>query len=129
MFLCSGMFDLDAARTHGVRLALGSDIAAGPDLAMPRVARAMIETAKARSMTRGGGRVHIPTPAEAWALITRGNAEALGFTDMGRLEPGGAADLLVLEPDLPIDRHLIGRLVYTWRDEYVTARVVYGRVV
>ena len=129
MFLCSGMFDLDAARTHGVRLALGSDIAAGPDLAMPRVARAMIETAKARSMTRGGGRVHIPTPAEAWALITRGNAEALGFTDMGRLEPGAAADLLVLEPNLPIDRHLIGRLVYTWRDDYVTARVVNGRMV
>ncbi len=128
-FLRSGMFDLDAARSHGVRLALGSDVAAGPDLAMPRVARAMIETAKARSMARGGHSVHIPTPAEAWAIMTRGNADALGFTDMGRLETGAAADLLVLEPNLEIDRHLIGRLLYTWRDEYVTARVVNGRLV
>ena len=128
MFLSSGMFDLDAARTHGVRLALGSDVAAGPDPAMPRVARAMIETAKARAMARPGHGVHIPTPAEAWSLITRGNAEALGFTDMGRLEVGAAADLLVLEPEFEIDRHLIGRLIYTWRDDYVTHRVVNGRL-
>ncbi len=125
-FLCSGMFNLDAARAHGVRLALGTDVAAGPDLAMPRVARAMIETAKARSMAHGGRGVHIPTPAEAWVLITRGNAEALGFTGMGRLELGAAADLLVLEPDFEIDRHLIGRLIYTWRDEFISARVVNG---
>ncbi len=47
-FLRSGLFDLRSAREHGIRLALGSDVAAGPDLAMPRVARAMIEVAKLR---------------------------------------------------------------------------------
>lgn len=128
-FLCSGLFDLDAARKHGVRLALGSDVAAGPDVAMPRVARAMIETAKARAMASpDGADVHIPTPAEAWTLITRGNAEALGFDDMGRIEVGAAADLLVLSPGLPVDRHLVGRLIYTWRDEYIDRVVLDGRV-
>jgi len=128
-FLRCGLFDLDAARTHGVRLALGSDVAAGPDVAMPRVARAMIETAKTRAMALpDGADVHIPTPAEAWTLITRGNAEALGFADMGRIEPGAAADLLVLRPGLPVDDHLIGRLIYTWRDDYIERVVLNGQL-
>ena len=128
-FLRSGLFDLDAARTHGVRLALGSDVAAGPDVAMPRVARAMIETAKVRAMiTPDGTDVHIPTPAEAWTLITRGNAEALGFTDMGRIEAGAAADLLILSPGLPVDEHIVGRLIYTWQDRYIDRVVLNGRL-
>ncbi|MCH7798769.1 MAG: amidohydrolase family protein [Planctomycetes bacterium] len=129
-FLRSGLFDLDAARAHGVRLALGSDVAAGPDTAMPRVARAMIETAKVRAMTAPAGQsVHVPTPGEVWTMITRGNALALGFTDMGRLVPGAAADLLVLRAQVPIDRHLIGRLIYTWRDDYIDAIVLNGRLI
>jgi guanine deaminase len=125
-FLGSGVFDLDAARRHGVRLALGSDVAAGPDLAMPRVARAMIEVAKMRRMTIAP-EAHIPSPAEAWQMITRGNAEALGWDDTGRLEVGAAADLLVLRPPFPVDEHLIGRLLYTWRDEFIAHRIVAGR--
>jgi guanine deaminase len=126
-FLRSGVFDLDAAREHGVRLALGSDIAAGPDLAMPRVARAMIETAKLRAMAADAP-VHVPTPAEAWTLITRGNADALGWADAGRIESGGVADLLVLQPPIEFDEHLIGRLIYSWRDEYITQHIVAGKV-
>ena len=127
-FLKSGVFDLNAIRAHDVRLALGSDIAAGPDLAMPRVARAMIEVAKMRSMTIDRN-AHIPTPAEAWNLITRGNADALGWTDAGRLEMGAAADLLVLQLPFDVDEHLIGRLIYTWRDDYIALRIVAGRSV
>lgn len=127
VFLRSGLFDLTAARDHAVRLALGSDVAAGPDLAMPRVARAMIEVAKCRALQASGPRA-VPTPAEAWTMITRGNADALGWSDAGRLEVGAAADLLVLEPPLPRDDHLIGRLLYTWRNDYITTRVVAGRL-
>lgn len=129
-FLESGLFDLDAARAHEVRVALGTDVAAGPDLAMPRAARAMIEVAKTRSMiARVPARVHVPSPADVWGLITRGNAEALGFRDMGRLEAGAAADLLVLEPPFNFDEYLIGRLIYTWRDEYIAARVLNGKLI
>jgi guanine deaminase len=126
-FLGSGLFDLAAARRHGVRLALGSDIAAGPDLAMPRVARAMIEVAKLRRMTIDPD-AHVPTPAEAWRMITEGNAEALGFDDAGRLEVGAAADLLVLRPELPVDAYLAGRLIYGWSETLITHRIVAGRV-
>ncbi len=126
-FLRAGVFDLGAARRHGVRVALGSDVAAGPDLAMPRVARAMIEVAKQRAMTLGGDAV--PTPAEAWAMITAGNAAAMGFDGMGRLEAGADADLLVLRAAIPADEHLIGRLIYTWRDEYITHVVLNGRLI
>lgn len=124
-FLKAGVFDLNSASEHGVRLALGSDIAAGPDLAMPRVARAMIEVAKLRAMTIDPT-ARIPTPAEAWHMITRGNADALGWSDAGRLEMGAAADVLVLNPPFDIDEHLLGRLIYTWRDDYIAHRVVAG---
>lgn len=127
LFLRSGLFNLDKARQFGVRLALGSDVAAGPDFAMPRVARAMIETAKVRAMI-GTQPVHIPTAAEAWDLITRGNADAMGWPDAGRLEAGAAADLLVLRTPLAIDRHLVAGLLYTWRDDYIVQRILSGRV-
>ncbi len=127
-FLASGLFDLGAAREHNVRLALGSDVAAGADLAMPRVARAMIEVAKMRGL-RGDGPACVPTPAEAWELITRSNADALGWTTAGRLEVGGDADLLVLRPPVEIDRHLIGRLIYTWRDDLIEHAVLGGRLI
>ncbi len=129
-FLRAGLFDLDAARRHEVRVALGSDVAAGPDLAMPRVARAMIEVAKVRAMTAPDpDLVYVPSPADAWDLITRGNAEALGFDDGGRLDPGAAADLLVLRTPFPTDRHLIGRLIYSWRDDYIERVVLNGSLV
>lgn len=124
-FLRSGVFDLDAAREHGVRLALGSDIAAGSDIAMPRVARAMIEMAKLRAMTIAP-HAYVPSPAEAWQQITFGNAQALGWKDAGRLEAGAAADLLILQPHVTFDEHLIGRMLYTWRDDYIQARIVNG---
>ena len=127
-FLRCGLFDLDAARSHGVRVALGSDVAAGPDLSMVRTARAMIEVAKLRAMGERPS-AHVPRPAEVWDLITRDNADALGWSDSGRLEVGARADLLVLKTPLEVDDHLIGRLIYTWRDEYIDRVVLDGRLV
>ena len=128
-FLNAGTFDLTAARDHGVRLALGSDVAAGPDMSMPRVARAMIETARVRAMATGNGAAYVPSPAEAWHMITAGNADALGFSDAGRLEVGAPADLLLIKPPFDIepgDKHFIGRLLYTWRDDCIVQRIVNG---
>lgn len=130
LFLQSGFFDLDAAEAAGVRVALGSDIAAGPDVAMPRVARAMIETAKIRAMTGSGRPVRIPSPSEAWSRITRGNADLLGWPRTGRIEVGASADLLVLRPPPTwFDEHLIGRLIYGWSSSLIEARVLEGCVV
>lgn len=128
LFLQSGLFNLDAARDRGVRLALGSDVAGGPDVAMPRVARAMIETAKIRRMTMAP-HAHVPSPAEAWRSITEGNAASLGWTDGGRLARDAAADLLVLRvPESWYDEHLIGRLLYNWSSSLIDRRIVEGAV-
>jgi guanine deaminase len=125
-FLGSGLFDLDRARGHGVRVALGSDVAAGVDIAMPRVARAMIEVAKIRKMTTAPT-ASVPTPSEAWTMITRGNAEALGWADSGRLEVGAHADILAIRvPETWRDGFLIGRIIYNWTSELIVDRVVAG---
>lgn len=129
VFLESGLFNLDAAREHGVRLALGSDVAAGPDVAMPRVARAMIETAKLRKLTNAPD-ARVPSPADAWRLITEGNADALGWSDSGRIATGAWADLLVLRPRPTwLDEHLVGRLIYNWSPDLITHRIVAGHVI
>lgn len=126
LFLGAGLFDLASAAEHGVRLALGSDVAAGPDIPMPRVARAMIDVAKARAAALGRT-APIPTPADAWRLITRGNSDALGWADGGRVEVGAAADLLVLRPpESWMDEHLLGRLLYGWSAGIIEARIVNG---
>jgi guanine deaminase len=128
IFLRAGLFPRDTAIDAGVRIALGSDVAGGPDVAMPRVARAMIETAKVRALATGAA-VRIPTPAEAWTLITRGNADILGWTDTCRLEAGAAADLLILRPPTAwLDDHCAGRLLYNWSEALIDTRIVAGRI-
>lgn len=124
-FLASGLFDLTTARRHRVRVALGSDIAAGPDLSMPRVARAMIEVATLRRLTIDPGAV-VPSPADAWRTITSINADAVGRPDAGRLAPGAAADLLLLHPDQPLDEHAAGRLLHAWDDGWISHRIIDG---
>jgi guanine deaminase len=124
-FLGSGLCDLRTAREHGIRIGLGSDVAAGPDIAMPRVARAMIEVATLRRLTVDPD-AWVPSPAEAWRMITRVNAACVGRPDAGRLTVGAAADLLLLHPDQPLDAHTAGRLLHAWDDDWITARVVGG---
>lgn len=126
-FLQSGLFNLGRARHFDIRLALGSDVAAGPDLSMPRVGRAMIEVAKAR---RAMGEKHavIPGAEEVWRLITRGNAQALGWEDAGHLHTGAAADLLVLRSPPGEDRRLVEHWLETWTSEYIEHRIVAGHL-
>ncbi len=125
-FLESGLFDLDKAREHGVRVALGSDVAAGVDIAMPRVARAMIEVAKIRKMTVSPG-ASVPSPADAWSMMTEGNAEALGWAGSGKLGVGMHADILALRvPETWRDAFLIGRIIYNWTSDLIVDRVVAG---
>jgi guanine deaminase len=55
LFMESGMMDYVAHRSAGVRVALGSSIAAGPDPFMPRVAIEAIQTARRSRCTRFRG--------------------------------------------------------------------------
>ena len=122
-FLKSGTMDLAGANTCGMQTALGSDVAGGPDPSMPRVARAMIEAAIHRGDTP-------PSASEAWWMITRGNAQALGWDDAGVIREGAPADLVCLRPD---PQWLAGgdplaRLLWGWDERQIEATFLRGRV-
>jgi guanine deaminase len=96
LFLGSGLFPLDRLRAAGLRIGLGSDVGAGPELNMWRVMRAAIETQTARRVFDEP--VPPLTTSQAFHLATRGGAEVLGKQAMvGRLEPGFEADLQVID--------------------------------
>lgn len=135
IFLQSGTMDRAGHRRAGIRVALGSDVAGGPDVSMVRVARAMIETAKHRRLVDGV--TPVPAAAEAWGQITHVNADALGWEDSGRLKPGAWADLLVIdpsrgshaEPDWDRSVDPLSVLLYGWDEAWIAARLVEGRQV
>jgi len=88
VFLGSGVMDWKRAQV--ARVGLGSDVGAGPDLSIFRVAR--------MAWTVHSLRGAAPPPAELMRAATLGGAEALGFEDeIGSLEAGKAADFVVLD--------------------------------
>jgi len=80
----------------GVRLAAGSDAPVGPP--SPWIGLAAARTRRTASGTVLGPRERLAGPT-ALALFTCGAADALGAPTLGRLRPGGPADLVVVEPD------------------------------
>jgi guanine deaminase len=96
LFLRSGILRLDTVRSAGIRVGLGSDVAAGPELNLWRVMRSVIESQQARSFYEPGAAV--PTPVEALHLATQGGAEALGKGSViGSFDAGKEADLTVMD--------------------------------
>jgi guanine deaminase len=93
LFLGSGLFDLAALRdpAHPVRISLATDVGGGTSYSMLRTAA---EGYKVLQLTRQ------TWPAlDAFYTLTLGNARALGLEhEIGTLEPGSAADLVVLDP-------------------------------
>jgi guanine deaminase len=96
LFLRSGILPLEKVRAAGIRVGLGSDVAAGPELNLWQVMRSAIESQKARSFYEPEALV--PTPAAALHLATQGAAEALGKgATIGSFEIGKEADLTVMD--------------------------------
>lgn len=114
-FLRSGIMNRSALVRDDVQLAIGSDIGAGYESSMVRVARAMIETAAISGDD-------IPDAATAWYAITTGNANALQWKDAGRLLAGAPADLIVIEPDIPwLESPIepLSHLLFAWDDRWI----------
>lgn len=90
LFLGSGLYDFAGMRKAGVVTALATDIGGGTSYSMLVTAS---EAYKALAL-RGQ-----KLPAlQAFHMMTRGNAEAMGLGDkIGRLKPGMEADLTVLD--------------------------------
>ena len=96
LFLRSGILPLEKIRAAGLRVGLGSDVAAGPELNMWQVMRSAIESQKARSFYEK--EALIPTPTAALHMATQGAADALGKgAVIGSFDIGKEADLTVMD--------------------------------
>lgn len=96
LYLGSGAMKLDRLRGAGIRIGLGSDVAAGPELNMWQVMRAAVEIQKLRSFYEPD--VVPLRVGEAFHLATAGGARALGKSAaIGTLDVGKEADLLVVD--------------------------------
>lgn len=96
LFLRSGILPLEKVRAARIRLGLGSDVAAGPELNMWQVMRSAIESQKARGFYEEDALV--PSPAMALHMATQGAAEALGKGEtIGSFDIGKEADLTVMD--------------------------------
>jgi guanine deaminase len=101
LFLSSGMMPLGAYQAAGVQIGLGSDVAGGPETSIFTVMRAGAVTQRALELTGGADRAQALTPAEWLRLGTLDGARALGMeADIGSLEVGKEADLIVVDPAL-----------------------------
>lgn len=124
-FLRAGAMARQTLLRDGIAISLGSDIGAGYERSMVRVARAMIETASALGQS-------FPSALQAWHTITAGNADRLGWSDAGRIREGAAADLIVIRPDVPWLEPPIdpaARLLFSWDDRWIRQTFLLGRCV
>ncbi|MEM1445326.1 MAG: amidohydrolase family protein [Planctomycetota bacterium] len=129
-FLGAGAMPLQEHRAASVRVSLGSDVGAGYERSMVRVARNMLLTAARRGTP-------IPSAAQAWSMITAGNAEILSPREpsepTGVLTSGARADVLVIEPDTPDhawhpEHHAdpLAALLWAWDDRWLKRTIAAG---
>ena len=129
-FLRSGRMSLTSHAAARIPMILGSDIGAGYERSMVRVARAAIENAAALDFNdawNDGGELS----AEAmFHRITAGACEAMGWNDRGKIAVGSVADLLVIRPDIPWRTGSVSplsRLMWAWDDRWIHHVYAQGR--
>ena len=90
LFLGSGLFDEAGLRAAGVVSGIATDVGGGTSYSMLQTLNEGYKILQLRGQKL--------TPLSAFHWITRGNALALGMADqIGTLEPGSMADLVVLD--------------------------------
>ncbi|MDH4335325.1 MAG: amidohydrolase family protein, partial [Chloroflexota bacterium] len=139
LFLASGAMPLARYLAAGVRVGLGSDVAAGPDVSLFDVMRAGAHT---QNGLRAAGQADTAelTPAEWLRMATLGGAEALGLADrIGSIEAGKEADFIVVDPDLTLPiaglgaqhenrpEEMLSRLIFRQHPAMVRGAWVRGR--
>jgi guanine deaminase len=130
-FLDAGVMNLERHRRHGVHVCIGSDVGAGPDRSMVRVARAMIDAAKqAAGASSPAPPGLIPSSQKCWGMITAGNADSLGLAQTGSLHLGSHADVVVIRPTKPWRDSIdpLSTLLYAWDDRWIDTVFASGRI-
>lgn len=133
-FLASGAMSLRGYLNRGLRVALGSDVAAGYSLSLFNEAKEAIETSKQFAYPL--------SVAEALRMATLAGAEALGEEkNIGSLEVGKQADFVVLDDGAchPCDGHphraytspfeALARFMYRNNPKMVLATFIAGECV
>lgn len=125
--LASGIAPLPALLQQGICVGLGTDGASSNNnLDMVEELRLAATLHKATSYDP----LCLPA-SQAWQLATQGGAQALGFKNLGRLEPGAYADLVLWRMDRPYwyPRHnKLSLLVYAASAQDADTVLVNGRV-
>jgi guanine deaminase len=99
LFLSSGMMPLGAYLRAGVRVGLGSDVAAGPEVSIFTVMRAGSVTQRVLELTGRADRSLALQSMDWLRLGTLGGAAVLGLDDrIGSIEAGKEADLIAVDP-------------------------------
>jgi guanine deaminase len=138
LFLSSGMMRMAAYRAAGVKVGLGSDVAAGPDVSIFGAMRAGAVTQRALELTGAASRDGSLRPLDWLRAGSLDAARVLGLDDrIGSLEVGKEADLIAVDPrfttplpgdDPPADADdLASRLVFRSHPNMVRAAWTRGR--
>jgi len=130
MMLASGVAPIPALLAAGVRLGLGTDGPAGSNNDLDMM-QEMDLAAKLQKVARLDPRAL--TASQALEMATLGGARALHLEDqIGSLEPGKQADIILLRLDAP---HAVpaydvpGQIVYALKASDVDTVIIAGRVV
>jgi guanine deaminase len=91
-FLSSGIFPMASHVEHGVRFGMGTDVGAGTGLSMLKEGLVAYHV----QMVREQGQMLCP--AHLLYLATKAGADALGMPEIGTLEAGKQADLILMRP-------------------------------
>ncbi|MGI8659128.1 MAG: amidohydrolase family protein [Candidatus Limnocylindria bacterium] len=139
LFLSSGMMPLAEYRAAGMRIGMGSDVAAGPEVSMFSVMRAGAVTQRVLELTGSARAGQALRPLDWLRLGTLGGAEALGQGgEIGSIETGKQADLIAIDPrfttplpgdDAPSEADdLASRLIFRPHPNMVRGAWVRGRL-
>jgi len=108
LFLASGSMPLSRYLAAGVRVGIGSDVAAGPDAPLFSVMRAGAYTQNAL-LAAGLTNVQPLSPEDWLRMGSLGGAAALGLDDrIGSVEEGKEADLIVVDPSVTLPLEGVG---------------------
>ena len=128
--LASGIAPVRAYLDRGIPVGMGTDVAGGHSLSMFRAVTDAVQVSKLRWRLTDSSLAPLTFPEALW-LATRGGGAFFG--KVGALEPGYAADLLVLDDSgLPAPRELspeerLERIFYLGDDRNVRSKYVAGR--
>ncbi len=137
-FLASGAMPLARYRAAGIRVGLGSDVAAGPELSIFANMRAGAYIMNGLRVLAGADAPPPLGPLDWLRLGTYEGARALGLADrIGSLETGKEADLIAIDPrtvapipgiDSDDPAEIVSRLAFRPHPSMVRAAWVRGRL-